>query len=278
MTETGGFGFNISEAAKEVGVVPATIRNWEKAGLIRAQRRPNGYRVFYADDIELMKRIKSKSIDENMGLSGIRMLTTNDSPLGPAGSLEAADQKEVRGVTLPGTKWKEYRLRRNYSLEDVSNLVGISASYLSKIENEQANISYEILQKLANFYGESVLTYFENGQNDTPVVRCEEEESIEIGLEGLEMQSLISRRKHTLTAHLCEVAPGCEHTMDSEHPGEEFVYVLSGKVEFTLNKSDSYMLSAGDSINFSSTSPHRWRNISNRHARLLWVCTPLERI
>ena len=273
------FYMSIGEAAKAVGVVPATIRNWEKAGLIQPHRRSNGYRYFTPEDIELLKQVKKKLNEENLGFSGVRMLTSSNSYVGPAETAVIhANQLPPPQLNIPGRKWKEYRLQRNYSLDDVANLIGISASYLSKIENEQANISFETLQKLANFYGDGILSYFDSNMSECPVVRKDEGEELEIGLSGLKMQTLIARKKHTLTAHLCTVSPGCEHSIDSAHAGEEFVYVLSGKVEFVLNKNDSYMLSAGDSICFSSTGYHRWRNSSNKCATLLWICTPIEKI
>ena len=269
--------FTINEVAQQIGVVPATIRNWEKAGLFTARRRPNGYRIYDLNDIDVLKRIRSMSKIDNMGFSGIRMIMTSSTQSGPVALAEQAHPKEYSvSKRVLGRKWKESRQKRNYSLEEVANIIGISASYLYKIENEQANASFEILQKLANFYGESLLDFVERSTTDNPVVRKGEGEALEIELPGLKTSSLISKSKHTLSSFLCEVEPHCEHNMDSIHSGEEFVYVLSGKVEFTLNEKESYMLSSGDSICFSSSKPHRWRNISNRTATLLWICTPIE--
>lgn len=273
-----GFYFKITEVAKQVGVVPATIRNWEKSGLITVRRTPSGYRIFDLNDIEYLKKIKQKSKEENIGMGGIRRLTSQPDKL-----LSMRDDKDD-AVTpendasqrLLGNKWKEYRLQRNYSLEDVSDLVGISASYLSKIENGQANVSYEVLQKLAAFYGENLLYYLSDSSEESPTVRHGESEPFEIGIKGLQITSLIARKKHTLSALLYTAEPGCERTDNSSHNGEEFVYVLSGKVEFILDSNQFSMLSAGDSISFSSTTPHRWCNRSNRPAKLLWIYTPLE--
>lgn len=273
-----GFYFKITEVAKQVGVVPATIRNWEKSGLITVRRTPSGYRIFDLNDIEYLKKIKQKSKEENIGMGGIRRLTSQPDKL-----LSMRDDKDDAAIPeqdasqrLLGSKWKEYRLQRNYSLEDVSDLVGISASYLSKIENGQANVSYEVLQKLAAFYGENLLYYLSDSSEESPTVRYGESEPFEIGIKGLQITSLIARKKHTLSALLYTVEPGCERTDNSSHNGEEFVYVLSGKVEFILDSNQFSMLSAGDSISFSSTTPHRWRNRSNRPAKLLWIYTPLE--
>lgn len=47
----------IKEAAELVGVTPLTLRNWDKAGKLRACRNPiNNYRVYRPVDIELFQR------------------------------------------------------------------------------------------------------------------------------------------------------------------------------------------------------------------------------
>jgi len=49
-----------SKAAKLLGVSPTTLRRYEKKGLIKAHRKPNGYRAFYTDDIASLKQSLSK--------------------------------------------------------------------------------------------------------------------------------------------------------------------------------------------------------------------------
>lgn len=50
---------NIKEAANLLGVSPATLRSWEKAGKLRAHRNPiNNYRMYKKEDLEkLLKDI-----------------------------------------------------------------------------------------------------------------------------------------------------------------------------------------------------------------------------
>ena len=51
----------IKEAAEILGVTPLTLRNWDKAGKLRAYRNPiNHYRVYKPEEIELfLRRIES---------------------------------------------------------------------------------------------------------------------------------------------------------------------------------------------------------------------------
>lgn len=45
--------YTIGEAAYILGVTPLTLRNWDKAGKLKAQRNPiNNYRVYKASNIE----------------------------------------------------------------------------------------------------------------------------------------------------------------------------------------------------------------------------------
>ena len=58
------------------------------------------------------------------------------------------------------------------------------------------------------------------------------------------------------------------------HEGEEFVYVLSGRVEFILDSDQFYDLGVGDSLYFESKRRHAWTNRHDGETVLLWVNTP----
>jgi len=53
--------FTVSEVAYLLGVTPLTLRNWDKAGKLKAKRNPiNNYRVYRRSDIEyFIRRIDS---------------------------------------------------------------------------------------------------------------------------------------------------------------------------------------------------------------------------
>jgi excisionase family DNA binding protein len=54
--EQGTEFLTVGEAAVRLGVTPATLRNWDKAGKLKAHRHPiNRYRIYRIDDIEALK-------------------------------------------------------------------------------------------------------------------------------------------------------------------------------------------------------------------------------
>ena len=59
----------IKEASNLLGVTPLTLRNWDKAGKIRAFRHPiNNYRLYKQEDIELfLRKIQSSKRKIHLG-------------------------------------------------------------------------------------------------------------------------------------------------------------------------------------------------------------------
>jgi quercetin dioxygenase-like cupin family protein len=76
--------------------------------------------------------------------------------------------------------------------------------------------------------------------------------------------------KH-LWAYLVTLDPKKEHEMVAyKHEGEEFVYVLEGKVEIKVGD-DLNVIKKGGTLHFNSGLPHNLRNLSAKQAQLLVV-------
>ncbi|GAB6113481.1 helix-turn-helix domain-containing protein [Desulfomicrobium salsuginis] len=56
----------------------------------------------------------------------------------------------------------------------------------------------------------------------------------------------------------------------NEHPGQEFIYVLAGKLEITLADA-VHVMEPGDSLYFTSRTPHALRGLDGRPAEFLDV-------
>jgi quercetin dioxygenase-like cupin family protein len=57
------------------------------------------------------------------------------------------------------------------------------------------------------------------------------------------------------------------------HDGEEFGYVMKGKLEVTVGE-EVYILEEGDSIHYSSAHPHRLESIGDVPCKSIWMITP----
>jgi len=261
-----GITVNIKEAAKLIDVTPATIRNWEKHGLVAPVRLKNGYRAYSSADIERLQKIKKYSIEDKMSISAIKILLNKDY------QYKVSEGKETVTKKMLGKKWKQHRLEKGLSINEVAVAIGITPSYLFKIENSQANPSFNILEKLATFYGENVLFYFQN-ETSNPMSRTGKTEKFSIGLEGVILTARNTLESSNLKVMTYTIQPGCGRKEHISHHGEEFIFVLDGQVNFFMD-SEKYELKVGDSLHFHSTQKHKWINPSKtKTAKMLWVYT-----
>lgn len=253
-------------------MVPATIRNWERQGILISKRAENGYRIFDHQDMTRLRSLVQFSKKNKMSIHAAHRVLKGSAV---DEALEPPPRENIASTALKSEKWKKCRLERGFALEDVARAINISSSYLYKIENEQTNVSLDILQRLADFYGENLLYYIAESKTEKHFVKKEAGEPIDIGLEGVSVKALIALSKINLSAMLYTVAPNSGRTHPQSHHGEEFLYILSGKIHFTLANT-KYLLSAGDSFSFHSQDPHIWFNREKKEARILWVYVPVS--
>lgn len=66
--------YSIGDVAEELGVHPQTLRNWERAGLIKPSRVGGNRRVYFDEDMELLRYILHLEREEGLRVAGIRMV------------------------------------------------------------------------------------------------------------------------------------------------------------------------------------------------------------
>ena len=272
MSDNDHLTFSISQVARMLGVVPGTIRNWEKCGLISVRRSENNYRIFTLDDLNTLRKVKEYSVDKRMGAHAIRYLIGSNGENGSELEDQIRQQRQKQySKKLMSEKWRELRKQQGYTLEDVSRAVGISVAHLSKLENG-GNVSLELLRDLAHFYGESPLYFLEPAPEEKHLVRQNEGDSLDVnGDPGIEMRSLCAMREHVMYPVFCEVQPGSGNKTPHTHNGEEFIQMFSGTLEVHLREDQVYVLRTGDSFYYKGSDLHWWWNAGKRPARFLWV-------
>ena len=77
-----------------------------------------------------------------------------------------------------------------------------------------------------------------------------------------------------MDCHRFVLAAGASSEGAYNHEGEEFIFVLSGWFEITLDGEEFYQLKPGDSLYFASRRHHSWRNRFDGETVLLWINTP----
>jgi len=252
----------IGDVARKVGVSPSVIRSWESLGLTRPRRTESKYRMYSAEDVQLLKRARFLRKVRGLNAAAIVQLLKREGKVAPAANGNAG---------AIGARLRQLRNRHHLSLAEVAQAVGISVGFLSALERSQMSGSVGTLRKLARFYKTNILEFFDASEANGRHVRPSERKVLEAG-EGVRME-LLAWGNTVMEPHLFRIAPEAGSGDPYTHEGEEFIYVLRGDLEITIN-GEEHRLKPGDSFYFESATPHRWKNPGRKETWVLWVNTP----
>jgi quercetin dioxygenase-like cupin family protein len=132
--------------------------------------------------------------------------------------------------------------------------------------------SVSTLRRLARFYNFNILSLFEPSEGNPHRVQPKDRKVLDAG-PGVRME-LLAWGNTVMEPHLFRISPGAGSGEAYTHEGEEFIHVLQGSLEITLDGGTQYKLEKGDSFYFESNTPHRWVNPGKKQTLVLWVNTP----
>ncbi|MGA7217507.1 MAG: cupin domain-containing protein [Candidatus Sulfotelmatobacter sp.] len=252
----------IGDVARQVGVSPSVIRSWENLGLARPRRTKSKYRLYSAEDVNLLKRARFLRKVRGLNAAAIVELLRREGRTRPASN--------GNSVAI-GSHLRRLRIKRRLSLAQVARAVGISVGFLSALERSQMSGSVGTLRKLARFYKTNILDFFDAAGSSSHQVHPQQRKVLEAG-PGVRME-LLAWGNTVMEPHLFRVAPQAGSGDSYTHAGEEFLYILRGSLLIRL-EDEEYRLKAGDSFYFESATPHHWKNPGRAETWVLWVNTP----
>jgi transcriptional regulator with XRE-family HTH domain len=177
-----------------------------------------------------------------------------------------------------GRGLRALRKERGLSLQEVAKATTVSASFLSLVEQEKSDITIGRLVRLVAFYGVTLeeLVPLDPKSEETGLVRRHERRLLRSPAEGIDIYMLAPDTHREMMPMLLEFKPGSElEEYGRHHTGEEWVYVLEGRLRLSLEGSVEHHLKAGESAYYSAQRPHRFSNADRRRRlRLICVNTP----
>lgn len=176
-----------------------------------------------------------------------------------------------------GQRIKQKRENLDLQLNELAKRVGISSSALSQIEKAKAFPSVVTLKSIAEQLYTTVGELI--GENEilthNPLVSFEEKSFVEKNASGASLFLLSNQGTGKLMdTFLVELKKNA--TSDGImkiHPGQEFLFVLTGKIQFILDE-DVYILNKHDSLYFNSARFHQARNLSTGISRIIRIVSP----
>ncbi|MCJ7855311.1 XRE family transcriptional regulator [Lachnospiraceae bacterium NSJ-143] len=171
-----------------------------------------------------------------------------------------------------GYKIKQLRLKKGLTLEELASRCELTKGFLSQMERNLTSPSiatlYDILEALGTTLGE----FFKEEKEEKAVFHREDFFVDE--RDGYTLSWIVpNSQKNEMEPVLIEIQPGMKTFDVNPNDGEEFGYVLEGRVTL-VNGDKEYGIKKGETFYLNGKSSHYIRNDRKTAAKILWISTP----
>ncbi len=183
-----------------------------------------------------------------------------------------------------GSRIAALRSERGLTQEQIAAVAGVTKGYMSKIENGRSVPPIGTLLKIAHALNTEISEFLKPAadayEDIMSIVRIDERQPAVRGASafGYDYVSLAHKKRNKrMEPFLFSFPTEMETGAYFEHEGEEFIFVLSGRVEWEMivdGNPRTWVLDAGDSLYFESRVSHRGRGLSEDAKALIVIYTP----
>jgi transcriptional regulator with XRE-family HTH domain len=178
-----------------------------------------------------------------------------------------------------GEKIRKLRKEERLTLQDLSDLSGLSKPLLSQIENAQVIPPIATLLKIAKGLKVGIHFFFEEEEDrqkfvllrNSAVPSSRRRSGNDAPQTYLYHSLAPGLRKKSMEPFLVEFEPGkWDDSLLYSHDGEEFIYLLQGELEFHYG-AEIMILKPGDSIYYDSSEAHGYISRGDSKAKAVAV-------
>jgi XRE family transcriptional regulator, regulator of sulfur utilization len=171
-----------------------------------------------------------------------------------------------------GGSIRRLRESQGMSLRSLATTTGLSASFLSQVENGQASPSIASMERIAAGLGVRLAEFFNQVDAPPTVVKADARLLLTSEWSKARIERLSAGSgPGGVDAVLVTIEPG---GMSGKHayaaPGEEFALVLVGPTTLTLEESEQ-VLQSGDAVTIPTGVGRRWHNPHDAPVVILMV-------
>lgn len=173
-----------------------------------------------------------------------------------------------------GKRIRDLRNRNGLTQQELADRTELTKGFISQLERGQVSASVVTLFDLIECLGSTPAEFFR--REEEQVVFSEKEYFEKIDEAGNSRQWIVpTAQKYQMEPLLVVLQPHGELEEDKPHNGEEFGFLISGRLNLYLGEK-VYHIKAGESFYYQASQSHRIANPGNRPAKLLWISSPPE--
>ena len=174
-----------------------------------------------------------------------------------------------------GVKLRELRLQKNLTQEELADRCELSKGFISQVERDLTSPSIATLIDILASLGSSLQSFFTDDSPEKIVftqadmfTKQDDEEK-----HGKITWLIPDAQKNAMEPILLELQAGGESLEIPPHDGEEFGYVLAGRVALCVGDRE-YIVKRQSSFCLHPSSAHSLRNIGTGTAKIIWISNP----
>jgi quercetin dioxygenase-like cupin family protein len=171
---------------------------------------------------------------------------------------------------------RDFCEHHNISMDNLAQITQIDRDSLSKIESKEKYPSLQLIRKVFQDLDKVPPELAKKGiERGYTILRKEEVKESAHSRKGLSDKAHLKQlagdnKTRRMKSYIITLKESGKKPTFSTHPGEEFLLVLNGKVMVTLNRREE-VLDEGDSIYYSSRTPHKVENVNKGESSILAV-------
>ena len=172
-----------------------------------------------------------------------------------------------------GERIRSLREMSTLTQEELADRAGLTKGFISQIERDLTSISLDSLAQILKALDENISDFFREASEEKIVYR--EKDRVAIEKEKIEKFELLipGSTNRRLEPILLTLRKGQATPKERPHDGEEFGYVLQGKVSLRFGR-EVLKLKKGECFYFSAEKEHWLQNTSSRVVSILWITSP----
>ncbi|MBQ8068009.1 MAG: helix-turn-helix transcriptional regulator [Solobacterium sp.] len=173
-----------------------------------------------------------------------------------------------------GSRIKALRLKNGLTLEELGSRTELTKGFLSQLERNLTSPSLTTLEDIVEALGVSMARFF--AEDDEEQIVFTKEDAFIDKQDGRTIYWIVpNSQKNKMEPLILELAPGESSKQIEPHEGEEFGYVLSGKISLQRgNDARKLTVRKGENFYVKGNEAYTLINNSSAPARVLWISTP----
>ena len=169
---------------------------------------------------------------------------------------------------------RQLRLERSLTQKALAEAIGVTKGYISRMENADSAPPVGKLIAMAQAMGVGLNAFFEAEDPDIYISITRKKERPPVARDHMAESTYehlaLNFPERAFESYIIKTPGPSERSQLNQHKGQELLFILKGKIEFSINGND-FILEEGDSVHFNASYPHNGACISDEGAEIIGI-------